>query len=178
MNDLKSIAEKIKLIAFDVDGVLTNGEIIYTESGEEIKAFNAKDGQGIAMLVKEGFITAIITARSTPIVERRAKDLGIAHVYQGAKNKILAMQELMEKYNLDFSQIAYVGDDLPDICILEKVALSCCPADAVSEVKNICKFVAKKNGGQGAVREVTDLIYYSNVKKDSLSDVSLPVFQK
>jgi len=174
MKDFK--VEKIKLIAFDVDGVLTNGEIFYTDEGVEIKSFNCKDGQGIAMLVKAGYITAIITARESAIVNKRASDLGITHVYQGAKNKLVAMEELLEKYKLDFSQVAYVGDDLPDICILEKAGLACCPSDAVEEVKNVCNFIAQKQGGQGAVREVTDLIYYGNLKKGA-PPISLPAFK-
>ena len=158
MDNLKKLASQIKLIGFDVDGVLTNGEIIYTDKGDELKIFSAKDGHGMFSLSKEGFITAIITARSSSIVDKRAKDLDITHVYQGSKNKLLAMQELMAMYNLDFSQIAYVGDDIPDICILEKAGLSCCPADAVGNVKRICAFVSTKQGGKGAVREICDFI--------------------
>jgi 3-deoxy-D-manno-octulosonate 8-phosphate phosphatase (KDO 8-P phosphatase) len=175
MNELKLKAEKIKLVAFDVDGVLTSGEIIYTDKGEEIKIFNVKDGQGMNMLRTEGYTTAIITARTSPIVDIRAKDLGITHVYQGAKTKINALNELIELYKLDYSEVAYMGDDLPDICILEKVGLACCPADAVDEVKEICNFTAKKNGGCGAVREMTDLIIKSRKKKSS-SGISLPSF--
>lgn len=148
----------IKLVAFDVDGVLTNGEIIYTESGEEIKIFNAKDGQGIDLLNKQGYITAIITARQTPIVDKRAQDLKIPEVHQGAKNKFEIIKLLMNKYNVALSEIAYVGDDLPDVCVLERVGFACCPSDAVEEVKHICHFISKYQGGKGAVREITDLI--------------------
>ncbi len=173
MNDLKVKASQIKLVAFDVDGVLTNGEIIYNEKGEEIKIFNAKDGQGMNMLRTNGLITAIISARNTSIVDKRAKDLDILHVYQGAKNKLIAMQELMQLYNLKFNQIAYVGDDIPDICILEKVGFACCPADAVDEVKKICHFVSNKPGGKGAVREISDFILAGSKK-----EVSLPEFNQ
>lgn len=169
---------KIKLIAFDVDGVLTNGQITYTDSGEEIKSFNAKDGQGMAMLRKANFITAIITARKSSIIERRAQDLDICKVYQGSKNKLEAMEELLNTYSVSFEEVAYVGDDLPDVKVLEKVGLACCPADAVDEVKKVCHLITRKNGGQGAVREITDLIYYSNVKKGSSIDISLPVFNR
>lgn len=158
MENLKAKAAKIKLVAFDVDGVLTTGEIIYTDQGVEIKAFNVKDGHGMCQLRTNGLITAIITARSSAVVDRRAKDLGISYVYQGIKKKIVALQEIMDIHNLDFSEIAYVGDDIPDICILEKIGLACCPADAVDEVKQICHFVASKPGGKGAVREISDLI--------------------
>lgn len=148
----------IKLVAFDVDGVLTNGEIIYSESGEELKIFNAKDGHGIVTLNYKGITTAIITARQSAVVDKRAKDLGIAYVYQGAKNKLIALQDLMQKLNLDYHQIAYVGDDMPDICVLEKVGLAFCPNDAVEKVKQICHFVSSLDGGRGAVREISDFI--------------------
>jgi len=157
-DNLEEKLSKIKLVAFDVDGVMTNGEIIYSESGEELKIFNAKDGHGVVMLNYKGFITAIITARQTSVVDRRAKDLDITHVYQGAKNKLIALQDLMEKYNLNFSEIAYVGDDMPDICVLDKVGLAFCPNDAVEEVKKICHFISSKKGGKGAVREISDFI--------------------
>jgi len=164
IDNIEEKLAKIKLFAFDVDGVLTNGEIIYTDSGEEIKIFNAKDGQGINLLVKNGFITAIITARQSNIVEQRAKDLEIAEVFQGAKKKIDAIHVLMEKYGLQYDEIAYAGDDLPDICVLEKVGLAFCPADAVNEVKQICHFICSKEGGRGAVREITDLLLKEALK--------------
>lgn len=183
--EIQKRAQKIKLVAFDVDGVLTNGDITYTDKGEELKTFNAKDGQGIAMLNHDGYSTAIITARTSPIVERRAKDIGIEYVYQGSKNKKLAMADLVNKLGLEPSQIAYVGDDLPDICVLKEVGLACCPNDAVEEVQAVCHFKSSKNGGKGAVREIANLIYYSNKQSDyptkpetSKSDVSLPVFNR
>ncbi|MFH0703298.1 MAG: HAD-IIIA family hydrolase [bacterium] len=167
MDNLIEKVLQIKLIAFDVDGVLTNGEIIYTDKGDELKIFDAKDGQGICMLRAEGFITAIITARSSSIIERRARDLDILHIYQGIKNKLNAIEDLMSLYKLDFSQIAYIGDDIPDICILKKVGLSFCPADAVEEVKKICSFISTKQGGKGAVREISDFILTN--KKSSVT---------
>lgn len=157
-NENKQRASKIKLIAFDVDGVLTDGSISYTDNGAEIKTFNAKDGQGINMLASAGFLTAIITARTSPIVERRAEDLNINHVYQGSKSKIMSLIEMMEKYNLDFNEIAYIGDDFPDICILKRAGLACCPQDAIDEIKDTCHLVSQKDGGRGAVREIADFI--------------------
>ena len=159
--ELQAKASRIKLVAFDVDGVLTNGEIIYSENGEEIKIFNAKDGQGVFMLSTEGIITAIITARASKIIKKRAEDLAISYVYEGIKNKLVAIQELVSLNGLDFSEVAYVGDDIPDICVLEKVGLAFCPADAVDEVKKICHFISTKPGGRGAVREITDFILRS-----------------
>lgn len=148
----------IKLVAFDVDGVLTDGSLTFDENGHEYKTFNAKDGQGIVNLNNAGIVTAIITARNNGTVAHRAKNLNIKELHQGSKNKIATLEGIMNKYNISFEEIAYMGDDLPDICILEKVALKGCPADAVDEVKEIANFVSSKNGGRGAVREFCDYI--------------------
>ena len=148
----------IKLAAFDVDGVLTDGSLTFDENGHEYKTFNAKDGQGIVNLNKAGIITAIITARENGTVFHRAKNLNIKELHQGVKNKIATLENIMQKYNITFDEIAYMGDDLPDICILEKVALKGCPNDAVEEVKAIANFISNKNGGRGAVREFCDYI--------------------
>lgn len=149
---------KIKLAAFDVDGVLTDGSLTFDEFGHEYKTFNAKDGQGIVNLNNDGVITAIITARCNGTVEHRAKNLKIKELHQGSKNKIETLKEIMQKYDINFDEIAYMGDDLPDICILEKVGLKGCPADAVDEVRAVANFVSSKNGGRGAVREFCDYI--------------------
>ena len=148
----------IKLVAFDVDGVLTDGSLTFDEKGLEYKTFNAKDGQGIVNLNNAGIITAIITARCNGTVEHRAKNLNIKELHQGSKNKIAVLEEILKKYNLTFEETAYMGDDLPDICILEKVRLKGCPLDAVDEVKTIANFISSKNGGRGAVREFCDYI--------------------
>lgn len=152
----------IKLAAFDVDGVLTDGSITYDDNGIEYKTFNAKDGHGIVMLNKAGIITAIITARNSGTVERRAQDLKITELHQGVKNKIEKLEELLVKYNLSFDEVAYIGDDIPDICILDKVKFSACPADAVDEVKKTVSWISSKNGGRGAVREFCDYILEKN----------------
>lgn len=158
---LKSLANKIKLVAFDVDGVMTDGSLTFDENGVEYKTYNAKDGQGIVMLIRAGIIPAIITARNNGTVVHRAKILGITELYQGQKNKIHALDEIMEKYKLSYDEVAYMGDDIPDLCVLEKVGLSCCPSDAVEEVISACKFVSVKSGGKGAVRELADFILKS-----------------
>ena len=148
----------IKLVAFDVDGVLTDGSLTFDENGHEYKTFNAKDGQGIVNLNNAGIITAIITARNNGTVEHRAKNLSIKELHQGSKNKIETLEGIMNKYKISFDEIAYMGDDLPDICILEKVDLKGCPADADEEVKAVANFISSKNGGRGAVREFCDYI--------------------
>ena len=159
--DLIKKVSGIKLAAFDIDGVMTDGSLTFDENGVEYKTFNAKDGQGIVMITKAGIITAIITARDNGTVKHRFEVLGMTRLFMGQKNKILAMEQLLKDYNLDFSQVAYMGDDLPDLCVLNKVGLACCPNDAVDEVKQVCGFISSKNGGRGAVRELCDLIYKS-----------------
>lgn len=158
MNNLKERAKKIKMMVFDVDGVMTNGDVTYDENGVEYKTFNVKDGHGLVRMAKSGFITAIITARNNGTVQHRAKNLNITELYQGRKYKLPALEELREKYNLSYDEISYMGDDLPDICCLEKVGLACCPKDAVKEVQKIAHFKSSRKGGRGAVRELCDFI--------------------
>ena len=148
----------IRLLALDVDGVLTDGGIIYTADNVEIKQFNVKDGYGIVSLIKKGIPVAIITARTSQVVEARAKELGITHVYQGAKNKLETLQTLIEKLEIPIEAVAYMGDDIPDLAVLQAVGLACCPADAVDTIKAACDWVTQSSGGRGAVREVCDAI--------------------
>lgn len=152
----------IKLVAFDVDGVLTDGSITYDENGVEYKTFNAKDGQGIVNLNNSGIITAIITARNNETVAHRAENLKIKELHQGVKNKIEKLEEILARYNFSYDEVAYIGDDLPDICILTKVKLAGCPMDAVDEVKAVANWISSKNGGRGAVREFCDYILKLN----------------
>jgi len=159
--ELINIAKNIKLVAFDVDGVMTDGSLTFLEDGREIKTYNAKDGLGVVMLSKAGIITSIITARNNDTVKHRAEIINIKELYMGQKNKTLALNELINKYNLQKSEVAYMGDDLPDLCVLKEVGLKCCPNDAVDEVKEICNFIASKDGGRGAVRELCDFILKS-----------------
>ncbi len=159
--ELKAIASKIKLVAFDVDGVMTDGSLTFLEDGREIKTYNAKDGLGVVMLSKAGIVTSIITARDNNVVKVRAGQIDIKELYMGQKNKVFALEELCKKYDLDFSQVAYMGDDLPDICVLKKVGLKCCPVDAVKKVKEECNFISDFGGGKGAVRELCDFILNS-----------------
>lgn len=157
-NNALEAAKKIKLLAFDVDGVMTDGSVTYDQNGIEYKTFNVKDGHGIVRMNKSGFITAIITARNNGTVRHRAENLNITEIYQGQKYKLPALEEIMAKYNLTYENVSYMGDDLPDICILEKVGLKCCPHDAVAEVQAVCNFKSSINGGRGAVRELCDFI--------------------
>lgn len=174
-SDIKSIAKNIKLVAFDVDGVLTDGSLSFLEDGREIKTYSAKDGLGVVMLSKAGIITSIITARENNTVKVRAEMIDIKELYMGQKNKINALDELIKKYNLKYNEVAYMGDDLPDICVLKKVGLKCCPKDAVVAVRAECNFISNYNGGKGAVRELCDYILES--KEITFEMLSNPVKQ-
>lgn len=143
----------IKLLAIDVDGVLTDGSMYYSEKGDELKKFNTRDGMGIQLLRENGIKVVIITKEKTEIVERRAKKLDVDDLFQGIENKLFAVDCLIKKYNLNYSEIAYIGDDINDISVLEKVGFPICPSDAISDVKKVCKYVTKKKGGEGVVRE-------------------------
>jgi YrbI family 3-deoxy-D-manno-octulosonate 8-phosphate phosphatase len=162
-------AKKIKIVAFDVDGVMTEGGVTYDENGVEYKTFNVKDGHGIVRMNNAEFITAIITARNNGTVKHRAENLKFKEIHQGKMYKLPVLEEIMAKYNCTFENVSYMGDDLPDICILEKAGLACCPADAVDEVLDICNFVSTKNGGRGAVRELCDFILDSQgIQKETI----------
>lgn len=161
-------AAKIKALVLDVDGVMTDASLTFDENGIEYKTFNAKDGQGIVMLNKTGFITAIITARQNGTVRHRFNNLAMTKLVEGCKNKIAALKDLMAEYNLAADEIAYMGDDLPDICCLKTVGLPACPNDAVEEVQKYAGFISSKNGGRGAVRELCNLILKATGKYDEI----------
>ena len=150
--------EKIKLLAMDVDGVLTDGGMYYSEGVDELKKFNTSDGKGIELLRKIGIKTAIITQESTKIVERRAKKLKVDYLYQGVTNKIKIIEEIAKKEKLSLSQIAYIGDDLNDLQVLRRVGFSAMPADVFINNTNGIDYICKKKGGDGCVRELCELI--------------------
>lgn len=148
----------IRLLVMDVDGVMTDGKITYTSDGQELKSFNIKDGLGIKRAQASGIETAIITGRTSPMVERRAREMGIAHLVQGREDKLAALSDLVDQMNLSLDQVAYIGDDLPDLTAIESVKLGACPADAATEVKSKAKWVSTRSGGDGCVRELCDLL--------------------
>jgi 3-deoxy-D-manno-octulosonate 8-phosphate phosphatase (KDO 8-P phosphatase) len=138
--------------------VLTDGSIILDSLGNEIKTFNVKDGHGIKMLKTAGIHVAFITGRSSRAVARRAVELDVTDVFQGTNSKLIAYAQLLEKYGLTDSQVAYMGDDIVDIPLLKKVGLPIVVADATAEASKHALLITKNRGGQGAVREVTDLL--------------------
>ena len=151
-------AEPVRLLLLDVDGVLTDGRLYYSDEGVETKAFNTKDGLGIRLVQKAEVITGIITARTSRLVARRAEELDIDHIRQGARNKLEQFKSILSETGLKPYQVCYMGDDLIDLGVLTRVGLAACPADAVEEVREVCHFVASRPGGAGAVREICDLI--------------------
>ena len=148
----------IRLLLLDVDGVMTDGGILYDANGVETKVFNVKDGHGIKMLQRHGIEVGIITGRISPVVAIRAKELGIELVYQGALKKLESYLDVKRKTGLVDSQIAYVGDDVIDVPVMRRVIFAAAPSDAVIEARTVAHYVTSLAGGRGAVREVCDLI--------------------
>jgi len=150
-------AKKIKLLILDVDGVLTDGRIIYDNFGDEIKCFNVYDGFGMTLLHRAGIKSVIITAKKTRIVKRRAKDMYVAKVYSNYE-KLKVYEKVIKRFRVKDEETCFIGDDLIDLPVLKRVGLSAAPPEAMEEVKNICHYITKKSGGKGAVREVIEII--------------------
>lgn len=151
-------AEPILLLLLDVDGVLTDGSLVYSQNGIESKAFNTQDGLGLRLATQGGVETGIITARTSPMVRKRAEELGMKYLYQGVENKLDTFRTILDRAGCRPYQVCYMGDDLIDLGLLSRVGLAACPANAVPEVKDICHFVADRPGGSGAVRQTCELI--------------------
>jgi 3-deoxy-D-manno-octulosonate 8-phosphate phosphatase (KDO 8-P phosphatase) len=151
-------AKVLKLLVLDVDGVLTDGKLYLSDSGEEIKAFNTLDGHGLKMLRASGVDVAIITGRKSRLVEIRAGNLGIAHLYQGVEDKLSAFRELIGKLGLQPQQVAFMGDDLVDLPAMRRAGLALTVPAAPALVKQNAHYVSERSGGDGAVREVCELI--------------------
>jgi 3-deoxy-D-manno-octulosonate 8-phosphate phosphatase (KDO 8-P phosphatase) len=155
---LSGRAKSIRLIAFDVDGIMTDGGLYLSDSGDEFKRFNSLDGHGLKMLRATGVETAIITGRTSRCVELRAKNLGINHLYQGVENKLAAMQDLLGKLNMPLDAAAFMGDDVVDLPVMRRVALAISVPDAPQFVRSQSHYVTRRQGGYGAVREVCELL--------------------
>lgn len=156
--ELTALAAPVRLLALDVDGVLSDGSLYFDNQGNELKAFYTPDGVGIKMLQQAGVRVAIITGRSSRIVDDRAANLGIEHVVQGRDDKLVALRELCEKLELSLSQCAYMGDDLPDLSAIKAVQLGMAPANAAEAVAAHADWQSTRHGGRGAVREACEMI--------------------
>ncbi len=159
--NIQEKASRIKLLICDVDGVLTDGKIYIGNDGELFKAFNVKDGLGIKMLMANGIDVAILTARSSKILQKRTEELGIKLVLQGQRDKVKGLAELTAQTGVAPEEMAYIGDDLPDYAVIQKVGLAACPSDAIEPIKAIAHFESKHKGGSGAVRELAEHILKS-----------------
>lgn len=157
-NTLLPRLKKIKLLATDVDGVLTDSGMYYSENGDELKKFNTRDGMGLVLLRNAGFKVAIVTSEETKIVERRAAKLEIADLFQGARNKVAALEVLMKRHALKWEEVAYIGDDVNDLEVMKRVGFAATPSDGTDKNKKIAHYVTKKKGGEGCVREICDML--------------------
>ena len=161
-------AKAIRLVCFDVDGTLTDGRLFFDEQGHELKAFHVHDGQGLRLLEDSGIKVALITARKSEIVIARGRDLGLQHVYTGVSDKFTLLKELCERETLALSQVAYMGDDFPDLACLQSVGLSACPADAIASIQNAVHWRSSFAGGLGAARQFCNLILHTQGKLNAI----------
>lgn len=166
--------KKIKLLLLDVDGILTDGSILYTDRGEEIKTFNAKDGLGIKLLINAGIKVGIITGRQSRALTSRCKDLGIDLVFDGIQNKINALETILKHTNISNEETAFAGDDLPDLPVMKRVGLSFTVPDASCHVIDRADIITVLKGGHGAVREICeDILKAKNLWEKTMADFLL-----
>jgi 3-deoxy-D-manno-octulosonate 8-phosphate phosphatase (KDO 8-P phosphatase) len=158
---IRSLLQEIRLFATDVDGVLTDAGMYYSESGDEWKKFNTRDGMGIKLLQKAGLITAIVTQERTRLVARRAEKLAIPELHQGVMDKLSVIREMAARHGISLQQVAYIGDDVNDIEALQAVGFSAAPADGLPQVLKVVDYVCRQKGGEGAVRELAEMILLS-----------------
>ena len=170
MNPPAARLARVRLLVMDVDGVLTDGGIYYTERGDELKRFDVRDGQGLVLLRLAGVLTAVITRRRSEIVERRADELGIAEVHQGATDKRAVLEAVLARRGLPASDAAYVGDDVGDLPAMQLVGFPVAVSDAVAPVKRAAVYVTRTRPGHGAIRELCDLILAAKRSKGAVAD--------
>lgn len=160
---LKEKLKKIKIIAFDVDGVLTDAGMYYSSKGEEFKKFNARDGMSINLLMKAGFVVALITGENTNIVTQRAKKLKVTEVYLGARDKVSTANKLLKKYKMSLKNLLFVGDDWLDVEVMKKCGLAVAPADALPWAKKAANVVVARNGGAGVACEIVEIFQKAKI---------------
>ena len=162
-------ARKIKMLILDVDGVLTDGRMIYGSYGDELKNFNVNDGLGLYMMKKAGYKNIILTAKASRVVKKRAKALRVDKVYQNFHYKIKAYNDIKRKFKFEDDEICFIGDDLIDMPVLKRVGLAVCPTNAMDEVKSFAHLITENSGGNGAVREVCDLLLRASGSWDKVT---------
>lgn len=161
-------AKKIKLLFLDVDGVLTDGRIIYDSSGRDMKFFDVYDGLGVYLLKKAGIPTIIITAKGSKAIRPRARDMQVEAIFENISPKTAALDKILKKYKIDVDQICFVGDDLVDLCLMKRVGFAVAVFNACPEIKEASHYITLREGGRGAVREVAELILKSQGKWQGL----------
>jgi len=164
--------QPITTFVFDVDGVLTDGSVLLLDNGLQARQMNIKDGLGLQMAVKNGYKVVIISGASSEPVINRFRYLGITEIHLGVKDKLAFLQSFAEKNGLAWKEILFMGDDLPDVAVLEKVGLSCCPADAAVEVKKVSKYISAAKGGNGCVRDVIEKVLKLNDRWNYNTEIS------
>ena len=167
---LKERASRVRMLVLDVDGVLTDGKLYFDHSGNEMKAFNTRDGMGMKALQECGIEVAVITGRKSEAVTHRMSQLGIQHVYQGREDKLSAFLHLLKVTGLEAQQICFAGDDWIDLPVLSRAGLAVCVADAEDRVKEQAHWITSRNGGDGAVREICNLILSAQGKEQTILD--------
>lgn len=169
----KQLLPKITTFIFDVDGVLTNGMLTIMPDGELVRHMNVKDGYAMKTALNKGFKVCIISGGTNKAVKSRLAALGIKDIYLGAHNKINEYEEILEKYNLNHENVLYMGDDIPDIPVMQKVGLASCPNNAVPEVQQAAKYISNTKGGEGCVRDVIEQVLKVQGKWDNYFDATL-----
>jgi 3-deoxy-D-manno-octulosonate 8-phosphate phosphatase (KDO 8-P phosphatase) len=167
-DDLITRAKHIRLACFDVDGTLTDGRLIYDSNGGELKAFHVHDGQGLRLLEDAGIAVALITARESAIVRARGRELRLKHVYTGVADKLKRLEALRLEAGFEHSEIAYMGDDFPDLSCLQSVGLAACPSDALDVIQRHVHWRSDFAGGSGAARQLCDLILQAQDRQSAL----------
>jgi 3-deoxy-D-manno-octulosonate 8-phosphate phosphatase (KDO 8-P phosphatase) len=168
-HSIVAVLQNIRLLATDVDGVLTDGGMYYSEMGDEWKKFNTRDGMGLKLLQRAGLVTAIVTQERTKLVARRAEKLAIPELHQGVMDKLATIREMADRYGLTLRQVAYIGDDINDLEALTAVGFSATPADGMPSVRAAVDYVCVKKGGEGAVRELVEMILEAQMKPSAQS---------
>lgn len=167
-SDLLQRAARIRLVGFDVDGTLTDGRLLYGTDGQEAKAFHVQDGMGLVLLREAGIELALVTARVSPVVEQRGRELRIAHVHTGERSKLACMQRIAAGMGIGMEQVAFMGDDLPDLATLRGVGLAIAPANAHPWILQAVHWVTPRRGGEGGARDACDLLLHAQHRTEAI----------
>ncbi len=158
MSNYKALLQNVDTFIFDYDGVMTDGKIILMENGQPLRMANVKDGYVLQLIVKLGFNVVVISGGFSKSMENRFETLGIKDVFLGTKNKEIVLEKYLNEHNIDTEHVVYMGDDIPDLRVMQTIGIPVCPADAVEEIKNISIYISDKNGGEGCVRDIVEQV--------------------